>query len=68
MALADLTGKNIIPDKSVTGICSYYFNTDNIDEALTLFLKSQNLYINKLDTAFPFRKNTTLSDIREEWF
>ncbi len=56
MALADLSGKNIIPDKSVTGICSYFFNTDNIEIALTLFLKSQNLYITKLDTAFSVSK------------
>lgn len=54
--LADLSGKNIIPDESVTGLCSYYFTTDNMDEALELFLKSQDLFIFEMDNAFRVSK------------
>ncbi len=52
LVLADLSGKNIIPDGSVTGYCSYYFTTEDISEALNLFLKSQNLYMVESDGVF----------------
>ncbi|QEN04210.1 hypothetical protein EW093_05650 [Thiospirochaeta perfilievii] len=56
MVLADLTNKNIIPDATVTGTCSYYFSTENLDEALDLFLLSQNLYISRLESAYKVSK------------
>lgn len=62
MVLADLSDKNIIPDDSVSGICSYYFTTDDMDEALDLFLKSQNLFITKMDTAYKVSKIFTEMD------
>lgn len=52
LVLADLSGKNIIPDESVTGICSYYFTTEDISEALNLFLKSQDLYMVESDGVY----------------
>lgn len=56
MVLGDLSNKNLIPDDSINGICSYYFTTENIGEALSLFLKSQKLYITELDNAFRISK------------
>ncbi len=56
MVLADLSEKNIIPDNSVSGKCSYYFTTEDMDEALALFLKSQNLFITAMDSAFEVSK------------
>ncbi|QEN05067.1 hypothetical protein EW093_10215 [Thiospirochaeta perfilievii] len=56
LVLADLTGKNIIPDESVTGNCSYYFTTENIDKALNLFLQSQKLYLTEADGVYRVSK------------
>lgn len=62
IVLGDLSGKNLIPDESVIGKCSYYFTTEDMDEALDLFLKSQNLYISKLDRAYQVSKIYTEID------
>jgi len=52
MVLGDLSGKNIVVDKTVSGNCSYYFTTENLDEALNIFLISQKLYITEINKAF----------------
>lgn len=45
--MAELSGKSIITDSTISGNCSFYFSTTDMDEALDLFLKSQNLYISE---------------------
>lgn len=45
--MAELSGKSIIADSTISGNCSFYFSTTDMDEALDLFLKSQNLYISE---------------------
>ncbi len=62
LVLADLSGKNIIPDESVTGICSYYFTTEDISEALNQFLLSQNLYIVESNRVYNVSRINLVSD------
>ena len=44
MALADIAGKSIVPDETVTGSASYYFSNTQFDEAFQVFLSSYKLY------------------------
>ncbi|MGL1892024.1 MAG: hypothetical protein OCD02_10375 [Spirochaetaceae bacterium] len=62
MVLADLSEKNIIVDNTVGGNCSYYFTTTDLDEALKLFLTSQNLYMFEIDGALLVSKIFSIND------
>lgn len=49
MALARISGTSIVADGTVEGTATYYFSETTIEEALTLFLSSYNLYYQKKD-------------------
>lgn len=56
LVLGELSNKNLIVDETVNGSSSYYFSTDSLDEALNLFLKSQNLFITPIGNAYKISK------------
>lgn len=54
--LGELSGKNIIPDNTINGNASFYFSADDFDQALDLFLKSQQLYISEWEGVYKVSK------------
>jgi len=44
LALAEMTGKSIIPDETVEGRASYFFSETDFETALTVFLQTYKLY------------------------
>lgn len=66
IVLADLTGKNLILDETVKGNSSYYFSTNNMDQALNIFLKSNKLYISSLENAYNISKIKIDSDTEQK--
>lgn len=44
MVLADVAGKSIVPDETVSGTASYYFTETGFDEAFRVFLSTYKLY------------------------
>lgn len=44
LALAQMAGRSIVPDETVSGNASYYFSQTDIDAALTLFLGTYGYY------------------------
>jgi general secretion pathway protein D len=44
MVLADVAGKSIVPDETVSGTASYYFTETGFDEAFHVFLSTYKLY------------------------
>ncbi len=49
LALAEVSGKSIIPDETVQGRASYYFSRVDFDTALMVFLSTYNLYLSVED-------------------
>ena len=44
LALAEMSGKSIVPDETVTGNASYYFNETDFETALKIFLATYKMY------------------------
>ena len=44
LALAEMSGKSIVPDETVTGTASYYFNETDFETALKIFLTTYKMY------------------------
>ncbi len=44
LALAEMSGKSIVPDETVNGNASYYFNETDFDTALKIFLTTYKMY------------------------
>jgi general secretion pathway protein D len=47
LALAEISGKSIIPDETVTGNATYYFTQMDFETALKLFLETYKMYYRK---------------------
>jgi general secretion pathway protein D len=52
LALAEISGKSIIPDETVRGRASYYFSKVDFDTALKVFLSTYNLYLTVEDEIY----------------
>lgn len=52
LVLGELSGTSIVPDETVEGNASYYFNDVDIETALSLFLSSYNYYFTKVDDVY----------------
>jgi general secretion pathway protein D len=52
LALAEMTGKSIIPDETVEGRASYFFSEKDFETALTVFLETYKLYYRKEDDVY----------------
>lgn len=44
LALAEMSGKSIVPDETVNGNASYYFNETDFETALKIFLTTYKMY------------------------
>ena len=44
LALAEMSGRSIVPDETVSGSASYYFNETDFDTALRIFLTTYKMY------------------------
>ena len=44
LALAQMSGRSIVPDETVSGNASYYFNETDFETALTIFLSTCRMY------------------------
>ena len=45
LAVAEISGKSIIPDETVRGNASFHFAETNLDDALAVFLDTYKLYL-----------------------
>jgi len=52
LALAQMAGKSIVPDDTVTGNASYYFSQIDLDAALSLFLTAYGYYFWEKDGVY----------------
>lgn len=52
LVLGELSGTSIVPDETVVGNASYYFNDMDIETALSLFLTSYNYYFTVIDNVY----------------
>jgi len=62
LGLAELSGKSIIPDETVTGRASYYFSKTDFDTALRVFLSTYNLYLTVEDGFYHVSRVKTVFD------
>ena len=71
LALAEVSGKSIIPDETVQGRASYYFSRVDFDTALRVFLSTYNLYlsvedgiyfVSRIRTSYNRFRNTVVLD------
>ncbi len=74
LALAEVSGKSIVPDETVTGRASYYFSSVDFDTALKVFLSTYNLYltvedgiyfVSRIRTSFDRFQNTVVLDAED---
>lgn len=56
LVLAESSGVSIIPDKTVSGKASFYFSESTIEEALSRFLSTYNLYYEYNDNYYSVSK------------
>ncbi len=62
LALAEMTGKSIIPDETVYGKASYFFSETDFETALKIFLQTYKLYYKKEDDIYYVSKIHTEYD------
>ena len=61
LALAEVSGRSMVPDETVRGDASYYFAETDFDTALRLFLETYKLYVRREGSVY------YVSRIRTEW-
>jgi general secretion pathway protein D len=61
LALAEVSGRSMVPDETVRGDASYYFAETDFDTALRLFLDTYKLYVRREGNIY------YISRIRAEW-
>jgi general secretion pathway protein D len=52
LALAEMSGSSIVPDETVSGTASYYFNQTDFETALKIFLTTYKMYYWKQGSIF----------------
>ncbi|MFP4364404.1 MAG: hypothetical protein ACLFR1_11130 [Spirochaetia bacterium] len=52
MALAQMSGRSIIPDETVEGTATYYFSGTTFNQAFQVFLSTYNLYVRQEDGVY----------------
>jgi len=61
LALAEVSGRSMVPDETVRGEASYYFAETDFDTALRLFLETYKLYVRREGNVH------YVSRVRTEW-
>ena len=61
LALAVMSGRSIVPDETVSGTASYYFNETDFETALKIFLTTYRMYSWKEGTIY------YVSRVRSSW-
>jgi general secretion pathway protein D len=61
LALAEMSGRSIVPDETVTGTASYYFTETDFETALKIFLTTYKMYFWKEDNIY------YVSKVRASW-
>ncbi len=61
LALAEVSGRSMVPDETVRGEASYYFAETDFETALRLFLETYKLYVRREGAVY------YVSRIRTEW-
>ena len=73
LVLAEASGVSIIPDETVSGKASFYFSESSLEDALTRFLSTYNLYFEKKDNyitvskiKISYNKETGLTSLKSD--
>ena len=56
LALAEMSGKSIVPDETVTGTASYYFNETDFETALKIFSRPTRCTPGGMETSITSRE------------